>query len=205
MNVGLFLKNRRKELGLTLKDVAKYVGVSDATVSRWETGAIGNMRRDRIGKLAEILQCRVEEVMDIPVAANAFTVESRPVPIVGTICAGDGMYTNEQYEGMLALDKRIPASFCIRVKGDSMIGAGVNDGDIAIINKDFEYIEGNIYAVVLNGTDECTLKIVTTHDDLIVLTPSNPKYSVMTKDQSEVYIAGELVGIFRPCKKGLAL
>lgn len=158
MDVGTFLKERRKELGLTLKEVANYVGVSEGTVSRWETGAIGNMRRDKIGKLAKVLQCRVEQVMDMPIASNVFAVESRPVPIVGTICAGDGMYTNEQYEGMLALDKRIPASFCIRVKGDSMIGAGVNDGDIAIINKDFEYIEGNIYAVVLNGTDECTLK-----------------------------------------------
>lgn len=50
------LKNRRLELGYTMKKVAEYVGVSEATISRWESGNIANMRRDRIALLAEILQ-----------------------------------------------------------------------------------------------------------------------------------------------------
>ena len=47
---------RRKQLHLTLKEVADYVGVSEATVSRWESGNIANMRRDRIATLAKILK-----------------------------------------------------------------------------------------------------------------------------------------------------
>ena len=50
-----YIKNRRMEMGLSQLDVAKYVGVSEATVSRWESGNIANMRRDRIKKLAEVL------------------------------------------------------------------------------------------------------------------------------------------------------
>ena len=50
------LKARRAELGLTMDEVGKYVGVSGATVSRWENGDIENMRRDKIAKLAEVLQ-----------------------------------------------------------------------------------------------------------------------------------------------------
>ena len=50
-----YLANRRKELGLTMKEVADSIGVSEATVSRWESGAIANMRRDRIAKYASIL------------------------------------------------------------------------------------------------------------------------------------------------------
>lgn len=44
---------RRKQLNLTLKEIAEYVGVSEATVSRWESGNIANMRRDRISALAQ--------------------------------------------------------------------------------------------------------------------------------------------------------
>lgn len=50
------IKTRRSKLGLTLDDIARYVGVSGATVSRWESGDIENIRRDKIAKLAEILR-----------------------------------------------------------------------------------------------------------------------------------------------------
>jgi len=63
MNIGITLRNRRKELGLTLLEVSKAVGVSEGTVSRWETGEIGNMRRDRIYKLAQVLQLNPAEIM----------------------------------------------------------------------------------------------------------------------------------------------
>lgn len=55
MEVKDILRNRRIDLGLTLKEVATAVGVSEATVSRWESGDIENMRRDRIAALAAVL------------------------------------------------------------------------------------------------------------------------------------------------------
>lgn len=51
-----FLKTRRLELKLSQLDVAKMVGVSEATISRWESGNIANMKRDRIYKLSKALQ-----------------------------------------------------------------------------------------------------------------------------------------------------
>ena len=56
MEIGIKLKNRRKELNLTMLEIAKKVGVSEATVSRWESGDIANMRRDKIAALANALQ-----------------------------------------------------------------------------------------------------------------------------------------------------
>ena len=50
-----YLRRRREELNLTLEEVADYVGVSTSTVSRWETGFIANMKRDKIARLSEIL------------------------------------------------------------------------------------------------------------------------------------------------------
>lgn len=57
------LSERRKELGYTMKDVAKLVGVSEATISRWESGDIANMRRDRISKLADALKISPAVIM----------------------------------------------------------------------------------------------------------------------------------------------
>lgn len=62
MNKGAKIKERRKFLRLTLKEVAAAVGVAEATVQRWESGNIESIRADRITKLSSILQLPVEEV-----------------------------------------------------------------------------------------------------------------------------------------------
>lgn len=63
MEIKEILKNRRLELGLTMKDVSKKVGVSEATISRWESGDIENMRRDKIAALAKTLQISPSIIM----------------------------------------------------------------------------------------------------------------------------------------------
>ena len=54
-NIGIFIKQKRKEKGLTLEEVAKVVGVTKATVSRWENGFIKNIKNDKIGSLCNLL------------------------------------------------------------------------------------------------------------------------------------------------------
>lgn len=58
------LKQRRKELGLTMQEVAESVGVSEATISRYESGNIQNMRQNRIAKYAQVLQVPTSEFVD---------------------------------------------------------------------------------------------------------------------------------------------
>lgn len=60
MEMRTIIKNRRSELGLTLEEVARRVGVSRATVLRWETGAIQNLGRDKIAALAAALHVSPE-------------------------------------------------------------------------------------------------------------------------------------------------
>lgn len=62
MNKGTKIKERRKYLRLTLKEVAVAVGVAEATVQRWESGNIESIRADRITKLSNVLQLPIEEV-----------------------------------------------------------------------------------------------------------------------------------------------
>ena len=56
MNIGELISKRRSELGLTLEEVGKAVGVSKSTVKKWEDGFISNMKRDKIAELAKILR-----------------------------------------------------------------------------------------------------------------------------------------------------
>ena len=65
MDINEKIKSRRIELGLTMLEVAKKVGVSEATVSRWESGDIANMRRDKIVLLANALQVPASFIMDL--------------------------------------------------------------------------------------------------------------------------------------------
>ena len=63
MEVKDIIRNRRIELDLTMKDVANAVGVSEGTVSRWESGEIANMKRDKIVALASILRISPAVIM----------------------------------------------------------------------------------------------------------------------------------------------
>lgn len=70
MEIKTLLKNRRIELGLTMKDVAKACSVTEATVSRWESGEIENMRRDKIVSLANVLSLSPSEIMGWPASVS---------------------------------------------------------------------------------------------------------------------------------------
>ena len=57
------IKERRKSLKLTLEDVGNSTGVTKATVQRWESGTISNIRREKIEKIAEVVQCQASYLM----------------------------------------------------------------------------------------------------------------------------------------------
>jgi len=75
-DLGKKLQKRREELGLTLEDVGKKVGVGRSTVQRWESGLIKNMRSDKIRKLAEALQMDPVELVPGPVEYKTLHVET---------------------------------------------------------------------------------------------------------------------------------
>ncbi len=67
------IQSRRKELGLTLEELGKMVGVSKGTVKKWENGFIKNMRRDKILLLANALQVSPLDILDISTPTEALT------------------------------------------------------------------------------------------------------------------------------------
>ena len=210
-NIGDRIVTARKNAGYSQTELATAIGISKQLLYKYEVGKITNIPSDRIEKIAEITHVSPAYIMgwidtptltekDAPIASNLISVRPREIPILGTICAGDGIYAEENYEGTFTLDKSISADFAIWVKGDSMINANIHDGDLAFIRKCTDFVDGRIYAVIIDGSNEATLKAVNTYDDFLVLTPSNPSYGVITVDQSEVHFVGELVGVYHSCE-----
>jgi len=122
------------------------------------------------------------------------------VPILGTIAAGTPILAEEDFEGNLLLHKtmlktgrRNKEFFALRVKGDSMIGAGIFDGDIAIIEKQSTVNNGEIAATVVD--DAYTLKRFYKESTRVKLLAENDKYKpIYSRD---VKILGRLYKIIR--------
>ena len=138
--MGNYLADRRKALGLTQKEVAELVEVSEATVSRWESGEIANMRRDRIAAYAKALKTTPVFIMTgneadgdnnqsaLPLGATPMNPQN-VAPVLGTVRAGLPMYAEENIEGYLPIRQTDGAKyFWLYIKGDSMNAAGMSDG-----------------------------------------------------------------------------
>lgn len=190
MSIKDILKDRRLELQLTLEDVAKRVGVSPATISRWESGDIANMRRDRIAALAEALQISPAVIMgwdvDTPIPPGTHRPQFKKVPMLGYAAAGQPLEDLNQDTPYYDVDNKYDVDFCITVRGDSMIGANINDGDIVFIKSMPEVPNGRIACVEIDNEKVC-LKRFYKSGKTVSLASANSKYAPMffTEDNCE--------------------
>lgn len=203
MDISKKIKKRRKELSLTMLEVARKVGVSEATVSRWESGDIANMRRDKIALLAEALQVNPSYIMGWESESNDLQdyskygikpIHKKKFKLLGQIACGEPIYCNEEYETYIEASDDIDADFCLRAKGDSMINARIFSDDVVFIKSMPEVTNGEIAAVVIN--DEITLKRVYVKEESIVLHAENPLYNdiiIEREDMNNVHILGKAV------------
>lgn len=179
------LKQRRKELGLTLLQIADAVGVTEATVQRWESGSIKSVRYEKLGRLADILKVPPAALMgwdDTPSALPSNVAPLRPmgkVPLVGQIACGTPILAEQNITDYVDLPGHIRADYALTCHGDSMVGAGIRDGDIVYIRQQEEVENGQIAAVVIDG-DEATLKRFYYADGVVTLTPENSAYPPRT-------------------------
>lgn len=187
MNIGEKLKARRKDLGLTMLQVAIKVGVSEATVSRWESGDIANMRRDKIVSLANALEVSPSFIMDtgdVFAFDNIMPIKTYKLPLIGTIACGTPILAEQNIEEYIDTDSTVKADFCLRCKGDSMINVRIFDGDIVYIRQQPDVENGEIAAVCID--DEATLKRVYKYPNRLELRPENPTFPVLNYEGSEL-------------------
>lgn len=192
------LKKRRKELGLTLAQIADVMGVAEATVQRWESGNIKSVRHEKIAKLAEVLHVTPATLMgweeeSTPLPPDATPIDFshlKRIPILGRIAAGTPIYAEENIEGYTYTDLNGGAEyFGLRVRGDSMDAAGIKDGYTVIVRRQPEVENGEIAVCLIDGQD-ATLKRFSQHGSTVTLMPqsTNPVHQPFIYDLKETHV-----------------
>lgn len=194
----------RKQRNLTQEELAEMVGYkSFTTIQKWETGD-SEPNMGVLRQLADIFHLSISELMETdlgskatsrPLPSNIILPSAHKLPIMGTICAGDGVVCEDDYQGTFIVDIDVKADYCLKVHGDSMIGANIYDGDIVFISKSYDFVQDQIYAIERLDYNEASLKRVTQDGDTLILNPCNPEYHAMVTDYEEVRIIGRCVGV----------
>ncbi len=123
----------------------------------------------------------------------------RNVPLVGDVAAGTGVLAEENVEELLPMPEQFTGTgptFMLRVRGDSMIDAGIFSGDYVVVRQQPEANDGDVVVAGIPD-DEATIKTFSRMDDRIVLTPANTAFAPMVFNGDDVTIFGKVVTIVR--------
>ena len=197
------IKQKRLELGMTQTELALKMGYAGKSmIAKIEKGLV-DLPQSKILAFAEALNTSASELMgwtdeDIINVTNIYPIEKRSFPVLGKIACGVPTYANEERECYIMAGADIDADFCLIAKGDSMINARINNGDIVFIRKQDAVDNGDIAAVIVNDNDEATLKRVFYYRDkaLLVLRAENPAYEDMifqNEELNNIHILGKAV------------
>ncbi|MGH9154946.1 MAG: transcriptional repressor LexA [Acidimicrobiales bacterium] len=133
--------------------------------------------------------------------SSGAAIERRPtqhVPLVGDVAAGTNVLAQENVEELLPFPADFTGEgqlFMLRVRGDSMIDAGILEGDYIVVRQQAEARKGDV--VVAGIGDEATVKYYSRRGAKVVLTPANARLSPMEHDAAEVTIYGKVVTVVR--------
>lgn len=200
MKVGDIIRNLRKEKKITQAELAKRLGIAPTAVSAWERNE-NRPLMDKLTTIAEIFNVPVQYFFEGDDFKHNDT--KHLIPLLGSICAGDGLLAEQNIEDYIHYpfqSKRQP-DYALRVEGDSMIGAGIEDGDIVYMRyASWADYNGQIVAALIHDREDGTLKRIRWSSDspVITLTPENEKYDSIDVLPSEVRICGVYMGHFRP-------
>lgn len=121
------------------------------------------------------------------------------VPMFTNIAAGEPIFIDSSLEDNFSMPKQwikgLNNCFILKVKGDSMINANINDGDFVVINKQTDVIHNDIVAANISGS--ATLKRLSITKKGVFLMPENEKYSPIPVTEEGLFILGKAVGIIR--------
>ena len=180
----------------TIREVAQHFGWSSTSTAQQHLAAL-----QKTGRLARTPGSPRSLRATGPLRV-ASTVKTVAVPLVGRIAAGQPIFALEENEEALLLPRTLfqgDGLFALRVKGDSMIDAGIFDGDIAVLRPGPDFSDGDIAAVVVE--EEATLKRVFKTRRGLRLHAENSAYSdrLVTSEQikQSFRLAGVLVGTIR--------
>ena len=193
-----FIADQLRERGYppSVREIGEAVGLTSSSTVHAHLATLqrqGYLRRDPT-------KPRAIEVRYDPSSGAA--VESRPVrhvPLVGDVAAGTDVLAQENVEELMPLPEDFTGTgtlFMLRVRGDSMIDAGIFEGDYVVVRAQPEAEKGDIVVAGLPG-EEATVKRWSRKGSKVVLVPANPRLEPMELDPADVTLYGKVVTVLR--------
>lgn len=180
----------------SVREIGKAVGLASTSTVQSHLNTLqrqGYLRRDPTKPRA--LEVRYD-------ATSGAAIERRParhVPLLGDIAAGTNVIASENIEELLPLPEDFTGGgnlFMLRVRGESMIEAGLLDGDYVVVRQQPDGEPGDIVAAGIPG-GEATVKFLSKKGEDIVLMPANSQMSPLVFPANEVQIFGKVVTVLR--------
>ncbi len=187
------LKELRTARGLSQVELSKCLGISKGAINNYEH-SVREPKFEMLEAIADFFNVDMDYLLgksNIPNRAlingyhdnitpsqfdNILPVSIQKIPMLGEIACGQPVYANEEKDSYIEAGTNIKADFCLKCKGDSMIGARILDGDIVFVKQQSMVENGEIAVVVIEN--EATLKRVYYYpeEQTIRLLSENPKY-----------------------------
>ena len=192
--VGKMIREARLARGISLRAFASQVGIHFSHLSKIENGQ-DKIGRDSLSRIAEALD------VDSDLMLGEAGHQALPFRVLGNIAAGQPTEAIEDIETFDLTKVFDPhRHFLLRIQGTSMILAGINDGDLAIIRHATIAKNNDIVVAIVDG-GEATLKRFRHAKNTITLIPANDQLTAMEFPASRVEIRGVYVGLVRTAVK----
>lgn len=209
------IKERRTALGFTLLQLSELLGVKEATVQRYESGEIKNIKHETIVALAEILKCSPQYLMgwsnklyeDEDLKSNVVSLPQQNIymrPVYNSVAAGFGAIAQDTIVEYMPTYINCSAEqelyFWVNVTGDSMSPL-IDDGSKILIKKQTSIDSGQIAVVLIDGED-AVVKKVKYGDNWIELQSINPYYPPRRFENADVQKI-QILGLVKEVSKTL--
>ena len=181
----------------SVREIGEAVGLTSSATVHTHLAVLqreGYLSRDPSKPRA--IQVHWDPATSAPINAAAV----RNVPLVGDVAAGTGVLAEENVEELLPMPEQFTGtgpSFMLRVRGDSMVDAGIYDGDYVVVRQQPVADNGDVVVAGIPG-GEATVKTFARKGDKVVLVPANSAYEPMVFDGADdVTIFGKVVTVVR--------
>ena len=174
----------------TVREIGEAVGLASPSTVHAHLANLeraGLLRRDPTKPRALELTGREESTATVP-----------KLPLVGQIAAGAPLLAEENIEESIAVPETLRGDFLLRIKGESMIEAGILDGDIVVVQRAQDARNGEIVVALVGddeSADEATVKTFYREQGRVRLQPENSALEPIYADH--VQVLGRVVGVFR--------
>ena len=191
---------KKKQVNISV--MCREAGVNRASLSDLKFGRAEKLSSSNLVKIAKYFGVSVEYLLGQETTEDIFSkyglspITKKKIPLLGDIACGQPIFANEDRESYVMSGTDLEADFCLTAKGDSMINARINDGDIIFIRKQNAVENGEIAAVIID--DEATLKRVYYYPEQnrLVLAAENTAYAPLVfvgEELDHIYILGKAI------------